>query len=106
MKNAVEKVFYFSDGCAEQYKNCKIFLNLCFHKNDFNVDCEWNFFETSHGKSPCDGLGGTAKWLTAKTSLQRPINNQILNAEEMYSYCTDEIKGIDFIYISRKNLMN
>ena len=39
----IKKVHYFSDGCAGQYKNKKHFLNLCFHKIDFNVDCVWNF---------------------------------------------------------------
>ena len=57
----IEKVHYFSDGCDGQYKNKKLFLNLCPHEMDFNVDCVWNFFATSHGKSPCDGNGGTVK---------------------------------------------
>ena len=73
MPGKIKKVFYFSDGCADQYKNCKNFRNLCFHKSDFHVDCEWNFFATSHGKSPCGGLGGTVKRLTARASLQRPL---------------------------------
>ena len=28
------------------------------------------FFATSHGKSPCDGIGGTIKHLVARASLQ------------------------------------
>ena len=36
----VDKIFYFSDGCAEQYKNCKNFINLCHHQQDFNMDVE------------------------------------------------------------------
>lgn len=57
----LKKVHYFSDGCAGQYKNRYNFINLCHHKNDFELDCEWNFFATSHGKGPCDGIGGTVK---------------------------------------------
>ena len=56
---SLEKVYYFSDGCAGQYKN---FINLC-HKEDFGFFAEWNFFATSHGKSVCDRIGGTAKRL-------------------------------------------
>lgn len=26
-----DRVYYMSDGCAAQYKNCKHFTNLCFH---------------------------------------------------------------------------
>jgi len=66
-----KKIHYFSDGCAGQYKNRKHFYNLCFHASNFAVNCEWNFFATSHGKSPCDGIGGTVKRLTARASLQR-----------------------------------
>ena len=67
----VKKANYHSDGCAGQYKNCKNFINFCMHYHDFFVDCTWAFFTTSHGKSPCDGIGGTLKWVT-RASSQRP----------------------------------
>ena len=37
---------------------------------------EWHLFATSHGKSPCDGIGGTVKSSLARASLQ---NTSILN---------------------------
>ena len=43
--------------------------NLSDHKADFGVDDEWNFFAISHGKSPCDGIGGTVKRLVARACL-------------------------------------
>ena len=52
----VDKIFYFSDGCAEQHKNCKNLINL-YHQQIFNMDAECIFSATSHGKSPCDGVG-------------------------------------------------
>ena len=54
----VTKMIYFSDGCAGQYKNCKNFINLCHHYEDFGLVAEWYFFATSHGKGPPDGVGG------------------------------------------------
>lgn len=102
--NDIKKVHYFSDGCAGQYKNCKHFLNLCHHKNDFSIDCEWNFFATSHGKSPCDGIGGTVKRLAAKASLQRPIDEQIVTPVAMFNYCRSEIGGIYFAFIDSKDV--
>ena len=86
----MKKVYYFSDGCAGQYKN----------KKTFNVDCVWNVFATSHGKPPCDGICGTVKRLATKASLQRPIGNQILNATDMYKFCNDNIKGIRFCIVN------
>lgn len=51
------KIYYFSDGSAAQYKNCKKIANISFHSADFGVDAEWRFFAMSHGKGPCDGVG-------------------------------------------------
>ena len=62
---------YFSEGCAEHNKNCKDFINLCHCQQDFNMDAEWIFFATSHGKLPCDGEGFVKRYV-AKHSLQRP----------------------------------
>ena len=35
------------------------------------------FLATSHGKGPCDGIGGTVKRLATKASLQRTLDCQI-----------------------------
>ena len=102
----LQKVLYFSDGCAAQYKNKKKFANLCYHEDDFKVKAEWNFFATSHGKGPCDGAGGTIKRLVTKASLQRTNNDQILNADDMYNFCKDNISGIHFFFISKKDIEN
>jgi hypothetical protein len=37
---------YFTDGCKAQYKNCKSFLNLCYHLEDFGINAEWSFHTT------------------------------------------------------------
>ncbi|KAJ8671558.1 hypothetical protein QAD02_002817 [Eretmocerus hayati] len=80
-----EKKIYVSDGAAGQYKNRSNFQNLCFHQRDFGVAGEWHFFATSHGKGPCDGVGGTLKHAATKASLQRPLDNQITTAEELFT---------------------
>ena len=83
----ISKIEYFSDGCAAQYKNKYNFINLCKHKDDFGLDAKWNFFATAHGKSPCDGIGGTVKRITAIESLKRTHNNQIITPEGMFNFC-------------------
>ena len=75
LPSSVKKVYYFSDGAAAQYKNRKNFINLCHHVVDFGIPAEWHYFATSHGKSACDGVGGTVKRMAAKASLQRPADN-------------------------------
>jgi hypothetical protein len=97
-------VRYFSDGAASQYKNCKNFLNLCYHEEDFGVKAEWHFFATSHGKSPCDGIGGTIKRLVARASLQATTGNHILNAKELFSWAKANISGIEMLFVSTEEI--
>lgn len=41
-------------------------------------------FATSHGKQPCDGIGGTIKRLDSRKSLQQ---ESILTPDEMFNFC-------------------
>ena len=102
----VDKIFYFSDSCAEQYKNCKICSSLCHHQQDFSMDAEWIFFATNHGKSPYDGVGGFVKYYVAKRSLQRPLHDQILSYQSMLDLCVREIPSITFFDVSQKEMVN
>ena len=100
----VKKVIYFSDGASSQYKNFKNLANLCNHYADHNLYAEWHFFATSHGKSPCDGIGGTVKRLVARASLQATVNNQILTPHDMYSWARNNIHGIEFFYVTQNQV--
>ena len=42
--SVVKKIFYFSDGARQQYKNYKNAINIAYHQSDFNVEAEWHFF--------------------------------------------------------------
>ena len=97
--NSLAKIIYFSDGCAGQYKNCKNFVNLCLHEEDFGVPCEWHFFATSHGKGPSDGIGGTIKREATKASLQRPDNDQILSPLQLFQFVEANLKGINADFV-------
>lgn len=100
----IKYIYYFSDGSVAQYKNYKNFINLCHHEKDFGMPAEWNFFATSHGKSPCDGIGGVIKRQAARTSLQRPLENQILTPYDLFSYCNSNISGIKTFYIPKEEV--
>ena len=102
--NNVEKIFYFSDGCAQQYKNCKNFVNLCNHKSEFDIDAEWNFFATSHGKNTCDAIGGCVKRAVCRESLQRPYKNQILTTQSLFDFCCKKLSKITFELVSKEYL--
>lgn len=98
--NVIRKIFYFSDGCAAQYKNKKNFYNLSLHKEQYGIEPEWSFFITSHWKNVCDGLGGTLNRLVTKASLRRPYNNQIKSPQLLFEWAKGNIQNMNFVFIS------
>lgn len=64
----VKSVSIWSDGPSSQFKNRYIALHALEEKHGINI--MWNFFATSHGKGPVDGIGGSVKrhvWTAVKT---------------------------------------
>ncbi|XP_071164971.1 uncharacterized protein [Mytilus edulis] len=59
--NNLKVVHYWTDSPSSQYRNKTAFYIVSDHKNIFGVNAIWNYFETGHGKGPCDGIGGTSK---------------------------------------------
>ena len=91
---------------------------FCFISDDLEHDTEFRFemqrklvqilkkvpiiteVDFFHGKSPCDGINGTVKRLTARASLQRPYSDEIVDVSSMLAFCKTNIPGIQFCYIS------
>ena len=93
----IDTITYFLDGCAQQYKNYKNFINFLCHGDDFGIAAKWAFFATSHGKSPCDGVGGTVKRLVKRASLQK--RPSILTVFDLIRYCRSNIDSIIFEHL-------
>ena len=72
-------IIYFTDGCDGQYKNWKKKLYLPAQKR-FWTECEMGIFcqYCSHGKQPCDGIGGTVQRLASNASLKSDLKYQIM----------------------------
>ena len=68
------------------------------------LEGEWNFFVKSHGKSACDGIGGTVKRLLTKASLQHPYTNPILTSEAIMDFCIKSIPGIHFFNVTPEDI--
>ena len=101
----IKFIEYFSDGCAGQNKNFKNFLNLTHYQLDFNLAASWSFFETSHGKSPCDGIGEIVKRKLSHVSLTRETANSILTSLSAYECCQQECNSIIFFHVDKSNLV-
>ncbi|KAJ8043841.1 hypothetical protein HOLleu_11116 [Holothuria leucospilota] len=72
----LETVHYWTDSPSSQYRNRYIFTILSHHTTLFGLRACWNYFECGHGKSVCDGIGGTAKRQAADAVKQRKVTIQ------------------------------
>ena len=70
------------------------------------MDAEWIFIATSHGNSPCDGVGGFLKRCVAKRSLQRPLHHQFFSYQSMLDLCGKEIPSVTFLGVGQEEMVN
>ena len=63
------------------------------------------FFATSHGKGACDGIGGTVKRATYRESLRRTVSDQILTAQNMYAFLSQQlVSAIEFMFVAKEEV--
>lgn len=94
------KVYIFTDGAASQYKNKNNFTNITFMREDFNINVEWHFHASSHGKCPCDGVSGVIKRAAYKYSLSPIREKLITDAESFYQWAIEyQSEKMTFAYI-------
>ena len=68
---------------------------LCSHKHGFGISAEWI-------SDLCDDIGGADKCHVAKQSLQRFLNNQILDYKAILDLCENEMMSINLFGICQR----
>lgn len=96
-----KKLYYFTDGAGQHFKNKNNFANLLAHLADFGIVAEWHFHATAHGKGPCDGVGASIKRNAARYSLQCSSENRILTAKALFDYTKIYCKETVTFYSSK-----
>ena len=104
----VKSVQIWSDGPSSQYKNRYVFALTSKLQVQHNLNIQWHYFATSHGKGPNDGIGGNAKRIVHRMVMARTavvnsaagfaaalhssgsnINIILMSEEEIIAKCQD-----------------
>lgn len=95
----VKVCHYWTDSPTSQYRNKIIFDTVANHNALYGCDAVWNYFESGHGKGPCDGLGGTVKRL-ADTAIKTG-NAVIQDATDFFVWANEKssCKNVLFRYV-------
>ncbi|XP_044005534.1 uncharacterized protein LOC122850452 [Aphidius gifuensis] len=83
--------FYEDERNSSTMPGMKDFISVRNERgeHDYQIEAEWHYFATAHGKGPCDGVGGTLKREAARASLQRRVDEQITNAKELFNWANE-----------------
>ena len=71
LSETVKEIDIWSDGPSSQFKNKYIATLLPFFEQRKEITIKWNYFATSHGKGPVDGVGGILKQFVTSKIMQR-----------------------------------
>ena len=50
----VKVIHWWSDSPSSQYRNITMFSIICRHHERYGIKCTWSYFESGHGKGPCE----------------------------------------------------
>lgn len=79
----VTVIHCLTDSPTCQYQNKHISNLTAHHQFLFDIAATWQYFETGHGKGPCDGVGGNAE-RNADLAVKRGL--AIQSAEAFYRW--------------------
>jgi hypothetical protein len=91
-------IHYITDSPVSQYRNKSIVKIIAEHSKYFpGISCTWDFLESGHGKSACDGVGGSIKRF-ADTAVKTGVI--ISNADDFFQWAQSNNDKMSCISVS------
>ena len=105
LKNIFEtkKIYYFTDGAGQHFKNKSSFANLQAYEEDFGIPSEWHFHGTAHGKGACNSKRANIKRFASRYSLQRSSKYRILTPQTLFQWAKSNCKEIEISCSSKES---
>ena len=70
ISSSVKVLQLWSDGPRSQFKDRFIAAAIPWLEEKYSIKLFWNFFVSSHGKGPVNGIGGTTKRIVTQKVIQ------------------------------------
>ncbi|KAF2879040.1 hypothetical protein ILUMI_27134 [Ignelater luminosus] len=99
-----KKYIFITDEAPQHFKNRFNFINLFYFNHDFGTEAEIHFHATSHGKGPCDDLGGNIKRLATRASLQSAPNKAITTPKCLYEWAKASLPHTTIYYSDKDEI--
>ena len=86
LPSQAEEIRIWTDGPSSQFKIKFVMQGMKMLADKFGLSLSWNFFATSHGKGPVDGIGGCLKRIA--TDRVKTRQSTINSAADFYQAVT------------------
>lgn len=93
----LKAIHFWTDSPTSQYRNKTVFHYLSQLENAHGITGSWQYFESGHGKGPCDGIGGTTK-RNADNAVKQG-KTIIQDADDFFKWARDTESQIEYVQI-------
>ena len=97
-------VHFWTDSPSSQYRNKSIFDLVSRFPEVYGSFDSWHFFQSGHGKGPCDGIGGTTKKNADNAVKQGKV--LIQDAHDFFAWATQNEQGIRYELVTDEEYTN
>lgn len=92
----LKHVHYLTDSPTSQYRNRTMLYIVAHHADMFvGTKASWLYFESGHGKGPCDGAGGSAK-RSADLAVKR--GNLVRSAQDFIDVGHNSASDMEYVF--------
>ena len=98
--NNVKAIHFWTDSPTSQYRNKTIFDFVSRMDTQYGIKGSWHYFESGHGKGPCDGVGGTTKRNADNAIKQQKATIQ--DADDFFRWASASASQIKFQMITQE----
>ena len=94
---SIKTVSLWSDGPPSQFKNKFIVSLIPVLEKKYDISIRWNYFATSHGKGPVDGIGGSVK-----RQVWNAVRSRKALVNDALSFCSTakQVSNVNVVHIS------
>lgn len=96
----VKGMHFWTDSPTSQYRNKTMFDIISRLKVEYGIMGSWHYFESGHGKGPCDGVGGTTK-RNADNAIKQG-KTIIQDADDFFRWAKETNSQIEYQQISQE----
>ena len=98
-EKGIQMVHYITDSPFSQYHNRLMSDAVANHKDFFGIEVRWKYFESGHGKGPCDGIGGSVKRMAEQAGKH---GTPMADADDFFKWASETGGAVNYTWIGQE----